>query len=810
MEKVFGHYTACFILGILTATYLPLPRGLLISGLILSTALVLFNKFFSWRKTSVYILLAFVFLGALRQHYALDRLATADRYLVNKNIEVCGMICEEPVVRENTTDYIFKINELKGGNKDTEKISAKILVRLRNTPVPATAAKSRKIRRYGEILCVRGVLESPPPPSNPGQFDYRSYCRQQGISGIMYPEKVTTVGMGRKTVAGVVTGGAIKIKEKLRDIALRSLPQQDYYVVDGLLFGGAGNLDGDFKTDLQKTGVIHVLSVSGFHVGLVMAGTQVLLRCLRIRKKRVHILVALAVLFLYTLMTGWRPSVLRAAVMACLPLVGSVLGRKSSWPVSLSAACMLLLMWNPANLFTTGAQLSFAATWGILYLTSPIKNLIGFMPAALRGSLAVIFAAQISTMPLLIYYFNYLPLFSVLANLLVVPLITLIILLACTSLTVGLLFLPGAVLLNTGTSCLLQVVRWIIWIVGRLPVAVYNIQSPRLWELVIWYGILVLLGALYWERLLYLRVLWIYKRNRRSAVTLALFLMCIFVWFGVILPAKRLNVTFLDVGEADCAVVIGPRRYVLVIDTGGSLGLKKSFDPGRTVLAPYLRSMGVQQVDLLVLSHFHRDHIGGIAGLAGEFTIKQVLVPGEWEDSEEVRQVFALLKRKHIPIINAGRLKQIVLEPGLQLRILGPPRKNFENTVSDVNNNSLVLKLTYGQVTYLFPGDIQQEAIDYYCSEAAEAEGTLKATVLKVPHHGSKGSFDSRFYDKTRPHIAVVSVGPNYFGHPDRRVIEELKQRGAMVYRTDRTGAVTCLSDGKSIRVSAFRKEGMD
>ncbi len=765
------YITIAFAAGVLLATFLPLSWKILICCTASAVLLTVLNKYYFWQKSSIYILLLFVMLGAIRQYAALENMLQAEQALANRELSVTGCVVKEPVPRTGYTDYVVRVN------------AGKVLVKVKNPPPDV---------QVGDRLAVVGYAKAFEAPSNPGQFDYLAYCRQQGIAASVFCQSVEIIP-GESDVTMAPVRIIYQVKHTLQKILKDTLQDDNYQIVNGLIFGGSQGIEDGFKRDLQKTGIIHILSVSGFHVGLLVGGILLLARSMRMGR-RATLGLSVAGLLVYSLMTGLQPCVLRSALMALFPLIGYCLGQKHNWTASLTASGLLLLILNPANLFMAGTQLSFAATWGILYLNPMLQRVFQRVPGPVRAALSVTLSAQISTLPFLVHYFNYLSLISILANLIIGPIITLIIILACFSIGAGLVFLPLAGVINTLTEQMLLVVKFLTWVIARAPFNTVNLQDFSVLTAVLWFTLLVFLGGMFQKPSLRCRAIWLFKRRKKQLVVAGLIFVTVVVWSGIFWPQDFLQVTFLDVGEGDAAVVLTPDQRVMVIDTGNA---------DNFVLVPYLRSLGIDRIDLLVISHFHADHTGGISELLGEFPVKEILFPAGGDVGLALKTL-NLIRQHGVKCVAAAAGDKAVFHRGVVIDFLGPLPDTVIASEANENNGSAVLRLSYGTVSYLFPGDIQKEAVDNYC---AQYGSKLNSTVIKVPHHGSKGSYVKEFYDKVAPRFAIISVGPNYFGHPDQGLIDAITARKIHVFRTDDNGAVTASTDGRQIFVSGFRGE---
>lgn len=260
-----------------------------------------------------------------------------------------------------------------------------------------------------------------------------------------------------------------------------------------------------------------------------------------------------------------------------------------------------------------------------------------------------------------------------------------------------------------------------------------------------------------------------------------------------------LRVTFLDVGQGDAAVIESPNGKTILVDTGG-MDHEGSDNEGRRVVAPFLRSRGINRIDIILLSHPHLDHIGGAATLIETFPVSLLVDNGQDSEKPPVANVLAAARTRHVPYRTARRGQWIELGDGAILRVLAPTETE---THGAVNNASLVLRLEYKQTTFLFTGDAERDEE----TDLLNDKLLLACDALKVGHHGSDTSTTPEFLAATHPHFAIVSVGRhNLYGHPRLDVMQRLMESGAKTYRTDQCGAVTLISDGETTRAETVRE----
>jgi competence protein ComEC len=410
----------------------------------------------------------------------------------------------------------------------------------------------------------------------------------------------------------------------------------------------------------------------------------------------------------------------------------------------------------------------------------------------LAGTLLTSTAAILGTGPLVVYYFNRISPVGLLSNLVLVPLMgfanTLLSLLGALSVFIS---LPLAKILTGLNSFVLEISLALVDLFSRIPMASQRVVTPTVWEVLLIYGILILAANL--------------KRWRRS---LPGFILLVGIyggiqvyWYFCIHNSLELKVTFLDVGQGDAAVIQLPRGKVIVIDGGGTPD--GSFDPGERIVAPYLWKEKRKAIDYVINSHPHPDHLQGLLFLLENFEVKQVWDNGEREGESPLVQT--LLERSMGRLQTMGRGQGSQEIEGVKIEFLHPPLEKEKALPFWGNDASLVLRLTYGEVSFLFCGDVEAMAEQ----EILKTGGNLQSTVIKVPHHGSKSSSTADFLAAVRPRFAVFTVrGGARPRLPNPAVLERYEAMGVKVLRSDRDGAITFMTDGKDLKVQTYlRKE---
>jgi competence protein ComEC len=548
-----------------------------------------------------------------------------------------------------------------------------------------------------------------------------------------------------------------------------------------MVLGQSETLPSRAERDLRAAGLSHLLAVSGLHVGMVATMLYLLGRLGGLGRRASPCLAALGVL-LYAGLVGGRPPVLRAVGMLSAGLAGAALGRRAGSGSALAWAAAAIALILPEEVHRPGYQLSFVACAALIRggrAGGPWwRRLVG-------ASLA----AQLGSLPLVLFHFGRVAPFALLANLAGLPLASLVV---GGSLGAALLepLFPQAGAATAGLAraaagLLLAVAE----IVGELPGSGRTLAPVGpLWCLLASLALLAALGSRGARRFLL------------GTAGLLLFLAGPLRPAGAPPPAGALELVALDVGQGSALLVTTGAGRSLLVDGGGSPG--SDYPVGERRLLPQLRDLGVGHLELVALTHPDADHGEGLLAVLEAMPVGRLVLPGEDCDHPLARRLAAAAARRGVPTEGwwAGRREAW---EGLTLMALGPGR----GSVCGANDESLVLRLEGPGGVLLLPGDVEG------AGERAllESGARLEARVLVVPHHGSAGSSSPFFLDRVRPELALIQAGErNPFGHPHARVLEALRRRRIRVLRTDRDGALRVLlyADGRLRAEPLTRRSG--
>ncbi len=718
------------------------------------------------------------------EHYLAREPMTARQVIVR------GRIISDPQEKRADATCVLQAAAIDTG-RGGMPVTGRILVRIRDF---------RGGFEAGTQVCLSGRLRSPGGVRNPGDFNYREYLRRRDIWAIL-----TTNADGGEPAApgsrGWLGSLASRARRYLAATIARMLPGSPRALLMGLLLGQRGALPDEITAAFSDAGVIHVLAVSGLHVGLIVGIFFALFSVLRCPQPAATLLT-LTLAFFYMVVVDLRPSVVRATIMAATVMGGRLLERDSDLLNTIPFAGLVILIWNPRLLFELGFQLSFAATLSIVYLRGRLLSICcPFLSAAspkwLRwaaAGLTVSLSAQLGTLPIVAYHFQKIPVISLVANLVVVPLVGLAVALGFTSALLFPLSTALAELYAAANWLVLEILIHLVTWAAALPMACFHVPRPAPYWIMVYYLFLILGANL--------------KRSRAAARAFLLgllILLNLLIWREALPAGGRLKVVFFDVGQGDAALVTFPNGRHMLVD-GGERTM--SNDCGRRILCPYFLRSGIRRLDVVVLTHADNDHVGGLPAVLETMPVDLVVEPGAEHLSATYLRFLSLAGRsdRRYRRVRAG--DRLLIDDRVAVRVLHPTVRFVTpdgKAPYGLNNGSVVLRLEYGRISLLLTGDIEREA-----EESLLNAGLLEpATCLKVPHHGSISSSTEPFLQATRPRLAVFSVGrENRFGHPHDDVLGRYERLGIFVFRTDRGGAVLLETDGRDLWVRSMIDRG--
>ena len=669
----------------------------------------------------------------------------------------------------------------------------------------------------GDVLTVTARLRAPFGTRNPGGFDYGAYLRQRGVDAVAVvrgadrihvrsPDPFKTGSLGWNWID--------RWRDDVRQAVLSSLNDPARSLLLGMIVGEQRYIDQEVRDDFMTTGTVHIISISGSHLGLLAFLSFLSVRGVtrrmpvswlewlscRITPKQLAVMLTIPLVVFYTVLSGAHVATVRSLVMIVLYLMAVWFGHGHHLFTALGLSACLTTLVNPMVIYDLSFQLSYVSVLAIaiaLHLThrsEETRERIESSGEKIKKWLSSYFlvscAATLATLPLVAYYFNQVAWLGVFANMVVVPFIGLCVVpLGLLSAILVLVFdldhLPFAwinqAILDSGST--------LVGFFANMPGAEWHVASPAYLAMVGFYTCLLL-------ALLCHQKIW-----RWASTTVVIVLIIWWVWSPrQIFDDETLRVTFLDVGQGDATLLELPDGQTVLIDGGAAY---ERWDMGRMVVGPYLWDRGIRTIDHLIATHPQLDHVGGLTWVINHFDIHHFWTNGIHRAEPFYQRLHHTVKEKNLTEQVAWAGRNLLKESPCQLHSLNPPRSGHDlpqavparRTGAELNNQSIVLSLTCEGQSMLFTADAEVEALTRMIPHPA----VQTATLVKIPHHGAKSSFNADWLDHVRATVAVVSAGQwNRYGHPAPAVLEHYDNKGMAVYRTDHDGAIVVIYNMES------------
>ncbi|MHC1697209.1 MAG: DNA internalization-related competence protein ComEC/Rec2 [Geobacteraceae bacterium] len=688
--------------------------------------------------------------------------------------------------------YLHAVRIFRG--KTAEQVSGRILLFVGEGHAPLAC---------GDLIRFVSRVSRPRNFGIPGEFDYERYLAFRRVYATAFSQSAAEVILIRAGIAYPLQNFMDRIAADLGKRIGALLPADEGAVLRALLLGESGLLPQDTRDLYARTGVNHILSISGFHVGVIALFIFSLLFCaarcsqfllLYANPRRTILLLTIPVVIFYLFLTGGAPATVRSVIMISAYIIAILLQRETDPIHSLMLAALVILAWSPAALFDISFQLSFLALWGILALTPLLmqpfqRNKPGFVRNLLLF-LMVSVAATAATLLPVAGYFHKPTLTGLVANFFVIPL------LGYGGVVLGFSSLSFIQVLPQLAGFLLTLAGFLVYLSGKILSCLDAIPLLPLWgnsrfDLLL---LMVFLGSCTFL-------------VRRKRVIVCCLVGAAFFLLRVV-PAEsetcKLRLDFYSVGQGESSLITLPDGKKMLVDGGGSFR-EGGLDPGERLLAPAFWHRGIERLDYLVLTHPHPDHLNGLLFLARNFPVGEFWESGWHDGNSEYLALKKLLREKGVPVRRIDASSRPILLGGIVIEPLSPQRPPaVAGTASsgNLNEGSLVFRLRYGELSILFTGDIGQDTEQRLVERSAE----LRCTVLKVPHHGSRTSSSELFLAATSPECVLISAGyGNRFRLPAAATMTRLRRRALPIYRTDLDGTVTVTFEDGSWSVTTFR-----
>jgi len=641
----------------------------------------------------------------------------------------------------------------------------------------------------GDTYSFKGKLSTPFKVGNPYQFDYGNYLRNFNTFTLFYAQEKDCTKQSEKLNPKWTFLQAINnVRNDIIKTHAKCLKSPNLELLGGIVFGDDAIAPPDYiKKAFANSGLLHILAASGMNVALIYGIWFFILNKLR-APFRFTVGSGIVVIVFYALMTGLGPSVVRAMFMLIFILLGKLIDRDAHSISLLSLVALLMLIYNPAYINDVGFQLSFLVTFGLLTTAPAVFGRIKNVPNWLSGAVFIPIVAQIWVAPIQMFYFKTFSLYSVLANIAVMPFVAVVSFGGFISSVLALIkpiansvCLVFDFVLNPMLNCLVFISDYF----AKLPHSLISTVQPTVFQVFLYYGVVLMVTLM----------LKLGKDKKLLIATAILFVALVASYLH--LPNKNLETIAFDVQNADSFLIKTPQGKYFIIDTGKS-GYKGAKSQAQVIILAYLQSKGIKNIEALILTHFDNDHSGGAVDLMKNLKIKRVYINSYDDDSKTSKYIYYYLKlHKNIQTLIAKNNELIYSEPNLKIKLFSA---NLKGKKVD-NENSIITLVSDNNFDELFMGDagiVAFEKIKNYMPKHVE--------VLKVGHHGAKNVVNKRMLDDINPEIAIISTGPNNYGHPNGVTLNILETHKVKTFRTDRHNSIKVVYSNKMYNIQSYNK----
>ncbi len=648
----------------------------------------------------------------------------------------------------------------------------------------------------GDTYKLKGKLRTPFKVGNPYQFDYGRYLKNFNTFTLFYAQKDDCTKQTTKlTPKWAFLQSLNETRNEIITTHSKCLKSPNLELLGGIVFGDDAIAPPDYiKQAFANSGLLHLLAASGMNVAIIYGIWFFILNKLRV-PFNITVGSGIFVIIFYALMTGLGPSVIRAMFMLIFILLGKLIDRDAHSISLLSFVALLMLIYNPAYINDVGFQLSFLVTFGLLTTAPAVFERFKNIPNWLSGAIFIPIVAQIWVAPIQMFYFKTFSLYSVLANIAVMPFVAIVSFGGFVSSVLALIkpianqvCLVFDFVLNPTLNCLVFISNYF----SNLHHSLISTLQPSLLQVFLYYGIVLTITLM----------LKLGKDKKLIITAIILFLALGLSYFH--LPNKNLETIAFDVQNADAFLIKTPENKYFLIDSGKA-GYKGAKSQAKVIILAYLQSKGIKNIEALVLTHFDNDHSGGAVDLMKALKINKIYINSLNDDSKTSKNIYSYLKsHKNIAVEVPKNNENIYTEPpsnkGLQPLVIKLFSANSKGKNSE-NENSLITLVSKNDFDELFMGDagtVAFEKIKQYLPHHIE--------ILKVGHHGAKNVVNKRMLDYINPQIAIISTGPNNYGHPNGVTLNILESHNVMAFRTDINNSIKISSSREVYNIQSYNK----
>ncbi|HCC07899.1 MAG TPA: DNA internalization-related competence protein ComEC/Rec2 [Clostridiales bacterium] len=765
MKRPIAYCLAFYLLG-----------NLFYENIIISSMFVAIWVIFLYRKNKSVIVFGFVIFFVI---------GIFGRYSVEKHkVDVIETAIDKKYIATAST-YIKEVDKVYGEY-------TRLVLEMKNLRLGGNTYKTgEKIQSYirytgdiyvGDSVEIKGTFYRTKEARNKGQFDENAYMKTRKIYYKFYGDVVTY-----KKNPYNLDKFLNNTKQNAMNITNKLMPPKEAGLVNSMILGDKNSLDGDLKKLYSDVGISHIIAISGMHILVLCLIIYKVLSLLKVNKK-VNAVISMLFLIFYALLTGGSPSAIRAVVMGCVMLFADVIGREKDNYSNISFAALVLIIYNPSVVHDIGFLLSFAAVSGII-TTVPLLDKLYVCPKVIKEILSSSVAAIIWTTPIIAYYFYEIPTYSLIANILVVPLSSILLIVSIVGMLIGIVWVGLAKIIMLVVYYILVYNEMVSTYLVNLGYAKVVTGQPNIYVIILYYVLIILIVLYFSQDKEVKEKLKEYCVDVVFAITLII--MIIQIW------PKSFNIEILDVGQGDSIVINTPKDKHVLIDGGGDINIEDAQgNTGKNIVDKYMKYSGIRKLDAVFVTHPDFDHIKGVIEIVDLMKVdKLILTIGKANETELQKELINKAKDKKIPIYYFKQGDFMTIDD-LRITCIYPDL-DVDTYAKGNNDYSLVLKVDYKEKSILFMGDISEENEKKIINKYKN----LDVDLIKVAHHGSKYATMNEFLERVRPEYAVISVGRNNYGHPGIETLERLANHTVETYITKERGAVTVQYENEKLVV---------
>lgn len=612
----------------------------------------------------------------------------------------------------------------------------------------------------GDTLTFNAKPSVPKKALNPGGFDFGNYIKSNGAS-IILSSDITNITNHDKSFLKHIYSVRSKVGNKI----FTYFEPKEASLINALVTGDKTNMSDEQKEGYRRSGIYHIIAVSGLHLGMLLLFLSLIYVNIKMKNKiQKYLILFITVfgsLFLYTF-TGFGVSVQRAALMALILGISSIVYREYSPYLSLLLILLLTIITEPSSYLNVSMQLSFSATFGVLVGVKIIDkyNIHSKKFHLILESVIISQCANLATMPFVVSQFGYVSLVCVLTNLVVIPFVPMLLFMSYIF-SIFSIFAPHFIMktIANAVSAPAYAINMISDFFGSFPISYIALNIKEL--CIICCEVLCLAFIV--------RI-----KDRRIKYSLSvIFLIANISFVSYNYLREDTEVHFINVGQGDCTVIRDFKGGAFMIDAGS----ETESDIAENEIIPYLQNQGIKDIDLLFVTHFHTDHTSGIILLMKKGYIKKLVLPQRILNEDEItsaKEIYSCATENNIEIIHVSKSDRLSYNKEHMFDIIHPS-KNFKGKT---NNASCVIRYSYKGSSVLFLGDTGE------ASQYMMRDSLYDCDILKISHHGAYSSMNELVKEKTSPQYAVISCAKdNSYGHPHESTLETFKN--SKILRTD-------------------------